>query len=74
MPDTTCHMSISLDGFVAGPDQSRNGRKGEQKAKPSWNLQTIHMPLLISGRVCKLSGARPLAAQAGLVWEGSGRA
>src|SRR5205823_10646870 len=23
MPDTTCHMSISLDGFVAGPDQSR---------------------------------------------------
>ncbi|SOD75219.1 glycosyl transferase family 1 [Jatrophihabitans sp. GAS493] len=21
--DTTCHMSISLDGFVAGPDQSR---------------------------------------------------
>ena len=22
MPDTTCHMSISLDGFVAGPHQS----------------------------------------------------
>lgn len=22
MPDTTCHMSISLDGFVAGLDQS----------------------------------------------------
>lgn len=22
MPDTTCHMSISLDGFVAGPGQS----------------------------------------------------
>ena len=21
---TTCHMSISLDGFVAGPDQSRD--------------------------------------------------
>jgi dihydrofolate reductase len=31
MPDTTCHMSISLDGFVAGPDQSREhplGRRG----------------------------------------------
>ena len=31
MPDTTCHMSISLDGFVAGPDQSRDnplGRRG----------------------------------------------
>ncbi|MGO4535291.1 dihydrofolate reductase family protein [Leifsonia sp. 2MCAF36] len=26
MSDTTCHMSISLDGFVAGPDQSvKNG-------------------------------------------------
>jgi dihydrofolate reductase len=24
MSDTTCHMSISLDGFVAGPDQSRD--------------------------------------------------
>ena len=31
MADTTCHMSISLDGFVAGPDQSREnplGRRG----------------------------------------------
>jgi dihydrofolate reductase len=33
MTTTTCHMSISLDGFVAGPDQTRetplgiNGRK-----------------------------------------------
>ena len=26
MPRTTCHMSISLDGFVAGPDQSRVAR------------------------------------------------
>ena len=33
MPDTTCHMSISLDGFVAGPDQSREnplGRRGRE--------------------------------------------
>jgi dihydrofolate reductase len=31
MSDTTCHMSISLDGFVAGPEQSREnpiGRRG----------------------------------------------
>src|SRR6195952_3020180 len=31
MSDTTCHMSISLDGFVAGPEQSRDnplGRRG----------------------------------------------
>lgn len=33
MSDTTCHMSISLDGFVAGPDQSRDdplGRRGKE--------------------------------------------
>ena len=33
MPDTTCHMSMSLDGFVAGPDQSREdplGKRGRE--------------------------------------------
>lgn len=33
MPVTTCHMSISLDGFVAGPDQSRQdplGKRGQE--------------------------------------------
>src|SRR3954469_25947112 len=33
MPDTTCHMSISLDGFVAGPDQSLEdplGKRGRE--------------------------------------------
>src|ERR1700753_1270077 len=29
MPDTTCHMSISLDGFVAGPEQSRDDPLGK---------------------------------------------
>ena len=31
--DTTCHMSISLDGFVAGPDQSLEeplGKRGRE--------------------------------------------
>src|SRR5919202_4723695 len=28
MTDTTCHMSMSLDGFVAGPDQSRENPLG----------------------------------------------
>lgn len=28
MSDTTCHMSISLDGFVAGPDQDRENPLG----------------------------------------------
>ncbi len=30
MTDTTCHMSISLDGFVAGPDQSRGDPLGKR--------------------------------------------
>jgi hypothetical protein len=33
VPDTTCHMSMSLDGFVAGPDQSRDdplGKRGRE--------------------------------------------
>ena len=30
MPDTTCHMSMSLDGFVAGPDQSREDPLGKR--------------------------------------------
>jgi dihydrofolate reductase len=30
MTDTTCHMSLSLDGFVAGPDQSRDNPLGKR--------------------------------------------
>ena len=30
MADTTCHMSISLDGFVAGPEQSRDNPLGKR--------------------------------------------
>jgi hypothetical protein len=39
-----CHMSISLDGFVAGPDQSRNDALGNDPAAErgsevhSWHL------------------------------------
>jgi len=39
MTDTTCHMSISLDGFVAGPDQSLDqplGRRGLELHR--WHL------------------------------------
>ena len=39
MADTTCHMSISLDGFVAGPDQSLEhplGRRGGEVH--AWHL------------------------------------
>ena len=39
MPDTTCHMSISLDGFVAGPDQSREDPLGKRgRELHSWHL------------------------------------
>ncbi|MDH6236723.1 dihydrofolate reductase family protein [Cryobacterium sp. CG_9.6] len=30
MPNTTCHMSISLDGFVAGPEQSHEHPLGKR--------------------------------------------
>ncbi|BDZ41007.1 deaminase reductase [Paraoerskovia sediminicola] len=39
MPITTCHMSVSLDGFVAGPGQSREeplGRRGGELHR--WHL------------------------------------
>jgi dihydrofolate reductase len=39
MPHTTCHVSISLDGFIAGPDQSREdplGKGGMQLHR--WHL------------------------------------
>src|SRR3954452_22291454 len=39
MPDTTCHMSISLDGFVAGPGQSRENPLGKRgREVHSWHL------------------------------------
>ena len=40
MPDTTCHMSISLDGFVAGPDQSREAPMGtgDPHRNHAWHL------------------------------------
>ncbi|MFF2632918.1 dihydrofolate reductase family protein [Microbacterium sp. NPDC058021] len=39
MPETTCHVSMSLDGFVAGPDQSLDdplGRRGMELHR--WHL------------------------------------
>jgi dihydrofolate reductase len=39
MSDTTCHMSISIDGFVAGPDQSEENPLG----KRGHDVHTWHM-------------------------------
>ena len=40
MPDTTCHMSISLDGFVAGPEQSRENPLGKRgREVHGWHLR-----------------------------------
>jgi dihydrofolate reductase len=40
MTSTTCHMSISLDGFVAGPDQSRENPIGAQGLRlHQWHQQ-----------------------------------
>jgi dihydrofolate reductase len=42
MASTTCHMSISLDGFVAGPDQSRDNPLGVGgRAVHEWHLGDI---------------------------------
>jgi dihydrofolate reductase len=40
MSDTTCHMSMSLDGFVAGPDQTRETPMGSKRAMENhaWHL------------------------------------
>jgi dihydrofolate reductase len=39
MTNTTCHMSISLDGFVAGPDQSRDNPLGKRgREVHGWHL------------------------------------
>src|SRR4051812_48578057 len=39
MQDATCHMPISLDGFVAGPDQSRENPLGSRGMElHSWHL------------------------------------
>src|SRR4029077_3073893 len=39
MSDTTCHMSMSLDGFVAGPDQSRENPLGKRGLElHGWHL------------------------------------
>src|SRR3954454_22304157 len=40
MSHTTCHMSISLDGFVAGPDQSLDNPLGVGGMRlHEWHLQ-----------------------------------
>src|SRR5919202_46991 len=42
MTDTTCHMSISLDGFVAGPDQSRENPLGKRGIElHRWHLGDV---------------------------------
>src|SRR3954454_8281614 len=39
MSDTTCHMSISLDGFVAGPNQSEDDPLGVRgREVHTWHL------------------------------------
>src|SRR5664279_215029 len=39
MPETTCHMSISIDGFVAGPEQSRDHPLGKRGIElHSWHI------------------------------------
>ena len=42
MTPTTCHMSISLDGFVAGPDQSRENPLGVRGMElHQWHFEPV---------------------------------
>ena len=46
MPFITCHMSISLDGFVAGPDQSADNPLGIDGRKlHDWHLNDPKHPV-----------------------------
>src|SRR4051812_8635921 len=43
MSKTTCHMSISLDGFVAGPDQSEDNPLGIGGMElHEWHFEPVH--------------------------------
>lgn len=45
MSDTTCHMSVSLDGYAAGPDQSRENPLGVGgMAMHRWHLGEVTDP------------------------------
>jgi hypothetical protein len=53
VPDTTRHVSISLDSFVAGPDQSREnplGRRGQEL-----HAEVLHSPLTTHIRYRRVS-------------------
>ena len=57
MPDTTCHMSISLDGFVAGPEQSRENPLGKRGLElHGWHIGDPRAtPLATHIRYCRVS-------------------
>ena len=51
MSQTTCHMSISLDGFVAGPDQDREHPLGVGGTDVhQWHLGDITDPADVAAR------------------------
>src|SRR5215217_7234811 len=59
MSRVTCHMSISLDGFVAGPDQSEENPIGVGGMKlHEWHMDPEHeADVALTGELMKPSGA-----------------
>ena len=56
MTATTCHMSISLDGFVAGPSQSRENPLGVGGMQlHGWHLGEVADDADLM-RTCRLPG------------------
>lgn len=78
MPHTTCHMSISLDGFVAGPQQSRDrplGIGGEHlhqwlfhADEPGHEADVAARDALLSGRGAYVMGRNMFGPVRGL-WD-----
>src|SRR5581483_4226019 len=70
MPDTTCHMSISLDGFVAGPDQSREDPLGKRGLElHAWHLgdeRANDADATAAGRLMRPRGAYVMAGERGV--------
>ncbi len=59
MTKVTCHMSISLDGFVAGPDQSRENPLGVGgREVHRWHINPEHeVDVAFSAEILKDRGA-----------------
>ena len=79
MNQTTCHMSISLDGFVAGPDQSADNPLGiggmdlhQWHLKPEHPVDVAFSESILAGKGAYVMGRNMFGPIRG-EWEGDWR-